>query len=196
MMRLSRRRLALALPTLALPALAGACGSSPEPALYTIPMKPGAVLNSGPKNVQLRDISLAAYLDRKEIVRSSEAYKLGVMANDWWGESLSSMLSRVIVLGLNQRLPGTNVYAEGGAISADANAVLGVNIQRLDTDAAGTLKLLAQAAVEFERPRRPTVTRAFSIEKSPPSPKVEGQVAATADAVGELTDSLAQMLQS
>ena len=194
-MPLSRRRLAsLVLPSLALPLLGAACSSSPEPALYTIPMKPGTVLPAGPRIVQLRDIGLARYLDRKEVVRSSEGYKLGVMANDWWGESLASMLSRVIVVGLSQRLPGSNVYAEGGAISADANAVLAVNIQRLDLDQAGVLQLLAQAAVEFNRPRR-SAARTFRIAKPVPTADVPGQVAAISDAVAELTDGLATLLQ-
>ncbi len=194
-MQITRRRLAgIALP-LAFPALAAACSSSPEPALYTLQMKPGPVLQGGPRNVQLRDIGLASYLDRKEIVRSSQDYRLGVMSNDWWGESLASMLSRVIVLGLSQRLPGSNIYAEGGAISPDANAVVGVNVQRLDLDAAGSLLLLAQAAVQFERPRR-TTARTFQITKAPPGATVAGQVAATSEAVAELTNGLAEMLQA
>src|SRR5262249_53885313 len=75
---LTRRRFAL----LALPACAAAC-SSPDPALYTLQMKPGPVTPSGPKVVELRDIGLASYLDRKHIVRSSEDYRLGIMSNDW-----------------------------------------------------------------------------------------------------------------
>ena len=190
-MYLSRRRLA----GLALPILAIGCSSSPEPALYTIPMKPGPVLTSGPRIVQLRDIGLASYLDRKEIVRSSADYRLGVMANDWWGESLSTMLGRVVVVGLSQRLPNSNVYAEGGAISADANAVVAVNIQRLDLDQAGALLLLAQAAVEFNRPKR-SAAKSFRIATPLPAPTVSGQVAAMSDAAAELTDGLAAMLQT
>lgn len=189
-MQLGRRLLCALAPLAAM----GACSTSPDPALYTIPMKPGAVLPAGPRIVQLREIGLANYLDRKEIVRSSEGYKLGVMANDWWGESLSSMLSRVIVMGLSQRLPGSNVYAEGGAISADANAVLAVNIQRLDLDQAGLLQLVAQAAAEFNRPRR-SAARTFRISRSPPTADVRGEVAAISDAVAELTDGLAALLQ-
>jgi uncharacterized lipoprotein YmbA len=158
-------------------------------------MKPGQVLNRGPKVVQLRDIGLAGYLDRKEIVRSSQAYRLGVMSNDWWGESLATMLSRVIVLGLSQRLPASRIYAEGGAISADPNAVVAVNIQKLDLDPSGELELMAQSAVEFNRPTRSTA-KSFRIVKRPPTPNVAGQVAATSDAVAELTDGLAAMLQS
>ena len=41
-------------------------------------------------------LSAARYLDRKEIVRSTDGYKLEVAPNDWWGEPLNTMLSRVI----------------------------------------------------------------------------------------------------
>lgn len=188
-MSIGRRRLAC----LFLPALAASC-SSTEPALYTLQVKPGPVLPKGPPVVQVRDIGLARYLDRREIVRSSADYKLGVMLNDWWGEPLGSMLNRVIVLGLSQRLPSSNVYSEGGAISADPNAVLAVNIQRLDLDQAGSVMLVAQAVVEFNRPRR-TASRNFTIVKPVPTANVAGQVSATSDAVAELTDGLADLLQ-
>ncbi len=194
-MPLSRRRLAsLALPALGLPSLLAACSTSPEPVLYTIPVRPGPVLPGGPRIVQLRDIGLASYLDRREIVRSSEGYKLGLARNDWWGEQLHSLLSRVIVVGLSQRLPGSNVYAEGGAISSDPNAVLSVNIQRFDLDQSGVVQLLAQAAVEFNRPKR-SAARTFTISKAAPSADTAGQVAAMTDAVAELTDGLATLLQ-
>jgi uncharacterized protein len=194
-MSLGRRHFAsFALPALGLPLLAGAC-SSPEPVLYTIPMKPGPVLPGGPRIVQLRDLGVASYLDRKEIVRSSDDYKLGVASNNWWGESLSTMLSRVLVVGLSQRLPDSNIYAEGGAISADPNAVVAINIQRLDLDKGGVLQLLAQAAVEFNRPKR-SAAKTFQISKAAPATDVAGQVAAISDAIAELTDGLAAMLRS
>ena len=116
------------------------------------------------------------------------------MANSWWGESLGALLGRVLVVELSQRLPNSKVYSESGAINADPNAVLGINIQRLDTDSAGNLVLLAQAAVEFNRPRR-SASRNFAISRQPPTPDVTGQVAAISDAVGELADGVAALLQ-
>ena len=100
---------------LALPLLAAAC-SSPDPVYYTIVTRTGPTLPGGPKIVMVKDIGLASYLDRKEIVRSSQDYKLAVMSNDWWGESLGPMLGRVIVMGLAQRLPSSQVLLEGGAL--------------------------------------------------------------------------------
>ena len=178
---------------LALPFAAAAC-SSADPVLYTIAVKPGPILDRGPAVVRLREIGLAGYLDRREIVRSSDGVRLDVARNDWWGEPLGGMLARVLVVELSQRLPQSNIYSEDGAITADPNAVLAVNIQRLDLDQSGNLELIAQAAVEFNRPRR-TASRSFHIVKTPPTANVPGQVAATSDAVGELTDGLASLLQ-
>lgn len=173
---------------------AAAC-SSADPVLYAIAVKPGPTFDRGPQVVRLREIGLAGYLDRREIVRSSDGVRLGVAHNDWWGEPLGTMLARVLVVELSQRLPQSNIYSEDGAITADPNAVLAVNIQRLDVDPAGTLELLAQAAVEFNRPKR-SVARTFRITRPAPTANVAGQVAAISDAVAELSDGLASLLQS
>jgi uncharacterized lipoprotein YmbA len=187
--QLTRRRLA----ALALPFIATACGSSPDPSLYTLAVRPGPVLRGGPRIIQLRDIGLAGYLDRKEIVRSSDGYRLAVQANDWWGEPPGPMIGRVLVVELSQRLPGSNVYTEGGSISVDANATVSVNIQRMDLDHSGALVLMAQATVDFNRPRR-TAAKTFRITRPTPTPDVAGQVVAVSDALGELADGLAAML--
>ena len=183
-----RRRLLLALPL-----LAAAC-SSPDPVYYTIATRPGPALPGGPKVVMIKDIGLASYLDRREIVRSAESYTLDIRANSWWGEPLGGLLGRVVVVELTQRLPGTTVYGESGAITADYNASVGINIQRLDADKANNLILVAQVAVEFNRPRRMTA-RTFSITKPMATPDTPGLVAAISDAVGELSDGIATMLQ-
>jgi hypothetical protein len=193
-MLLGRRPLtALVLPLAA--GMAAAACSSPDPRYYSIVIRSGPALPKGPKIVRVKDIGLASYLDRREIVRSSEGYRLDIMSNDWWGEPLASMLSRVLVLELSQRLPGSSVYGESGAINVDENASVGVNVQRLDADRANTLILIAQVAVDFNRPRR-TAARNFTISKQPPTPDIPGLVAAISDAVGELADGIAALFQS
>jgi uncharacterized lipoprotein YmbA len=119
------------------PLAAGAC-SSPVPNYYSIVTRRGPTLLAGPKVVLVKDIGPASYLDRREIVRSSEGYHLDVVANDWWGKPLGAMLGRVLMLELSQRLVGSSVYGESGAINTDPSALVGVNIQRLDADKAGS----------------------------------------------------------
>ena len=174
-------------------AVALAACSSPNPVLYTIAPVSGAVQSGGPKVVALQQISTARFLERLEIVRSSENYRLDVMSNDWWGEPLGAMLSRVLVEELGQRLPQSTVSGETGAVTAPADATIELNVQRLDEDASGNLILQAQASVSFKSRGAP-VLRNFRFSITPPAPDVPGEVTAISTAVGQLADGLASML--
>ena len=167
--------------------------SSPNPVLYTIAPVPGTPQTGGPKVVALQQISTARYLERSQIVRSSENYRLDVMSNDWWGEPLAAMLSRVLVEELGQRLPQSTVIGESGAVTAAPDATIELNLQRLDEDAAGNLLLQAQASVSFKGRGTPGL-RSFRLSVPPPAPGVPGEVTAISTAVGQLADGLASML--
>ncbi len=56
-------------------------------------------------SIDLRAIAIAHYLERSQIVRSSEGYRMDVLSNEWWGEPLDTMMGRILVQELNQRLP-------------------------------------------------------------------------------------------
>ena len=167
--------------------------SSPNPVLYTIAPVSGTVQNSGPKVVAPQQISIARYLERSEIVRSSENYRLDVMSNDWWGEPLGAMLSRVLVEELGQRLPQSTVIGESGAVTASPDATVELNLQRLDEDVSGNLLLQAQASVSFKGRGAPLL-RNFRFAVPPPAPGVPGEVTAISTALGQLADGLAAML--
>jgi uncharacterized protein len=176
-----------------LAALAGC--SSPNPNLYTIAPVSAATVTGAPRAIAVRQIGLARYLERSQIVRSSENYRLDVMANDWWGEPLGAMLGRVLVEELSQRLPQSIVFAETGAVSVPPDATVELNVSRLDENAAGTLVMQAQAAVTTTvKGHDAPVTRSFRLEIPPSDSGVGGQVAAISVAVGQLADGLATML--
>jgi uncharacterized lipoprotein YmbA len=177
----------------ALAVLLTAC-SSPTPVLYTVAPVPGRVQTAGPKIIALQQISTARFLERSQIVRSSENYRLDVMSNDWWGEPLGAMLSRVLIEELGQRLPQSTVFAESGAVSASPDATIELNLQRLDEDASGNLILQAQASVNFKGRRGGPLLRNFRFVVTPPTPDIQGEVSAISTAVGQLADGLASML--
>lgn len=162
------------------------CASAP-PALYTLDAPPGPVRRGGPKTIEIRTIGLARYLERSQIVRSSENFRVEVLANDWWAEPLEAMIGRVLARALAQRLPGSTVFTENGAISAEPAATVQVNIQRLDQDASQAILLLAQFAIV----RQPPDTRAVSLSVPPRGLGTAGLVAAMSEAVGLLADRIA-----
>ena len=180
------------LAALGLAAALAAC-SSPSPVLYTVAPVQGRALSGTPKVIALQQISTARYLERSQIVASSEKYRLDVASNDWWGEPLGAMLSRVLGEELGQRLPQSTVISESGAVTASPDATVELNFQRLDEDASGNLLLQAQASVDFTGRGAP-VLRSFRFTVPPPAPGIAGEVTAISTAVGQLADGLASML--
>ena len=180
------------LAVLGLLAAIAAC-SSPSPVLYTIAPVQGPVQPGAPKVIALQQISTAHYLERSQIVRSSENYRLDVMSNDWWGEPLAAMLSRVLTEELGQRLPQSTVIGETGAVSASPDATVELNVQRLDEDASGNVILQAQASVSFKGRPGP-VLRSFRFVVTPPAADIQGEVTAISTALGQLADGIASML--
>lgn len=175
-------------------ALLAGC-ASPNPNLYTLSVVPGTPLSGAPRRVVLREIGLARYLERLQIVRSSEDYRLNVRANDWWGEPLGSMLGRVLSEELSQRLPGTTVYSDIGAITSNADAVVEVNIQRMDVGADGALVLAGQVAVSQLGGRHADRVGPVRITVPVAGNDTRSAVAAMSTAVGQLADAIAAMLR-
>ena len=180
----SGRRTALLL----LAALPLAC-TSPNPALYVLAPVPGQVHPGKPRNIAVRAVSLARYLERSQIVRSSEGYRLDVLSNEWWGEPLDALINRTLVEELTQRLPGSTVYADNGAISTPADATVEINIQRFDLEHSGAVLLLAQIAVRG----RTTLSRGVTVRVTPTDLTTRALVAAMSSAVGQLADQIAML---
>lgn len=177
---------------LALGAALAAC-SSPDPALYTIAAAPGAPQASGPGIVLLDRVAIPRYLDRSQIVKSSENYRLDLKSNDWWGEPLGAMLRRILRDELAQRLPRSTVIGEGAAGSVTPDATVDLDLQRLDEDASGNVLLQAQASLSLKGRRAP-VLRSFQYSVPSSAPTSAGEVGAISVAVSKLADGLAVML--
>ncbi len=176
---------------LGLAGLPAAC-ASPNPVLYVLATVPGATRAGAPRVIQLRAIAIPHYLERSQIVRSSEGYRMDVLSNQWWGEPLDAMMSRILVQELNQRLPGSTVYGESGAISTPPDATVEINLQRLDLGGDGAVLLAAQIAVDGKSTRSRGVT--FSVR--PADGTTGALVAAMSAAAAQLADAVAGMLTS
>ena len=183
-MMLSRRSALLALA-----ALPAAC-ASPDPALYVLAAVPGPHRSGAAGVVQIRTIGVPHYLERSQIVRSSEGYRMDVLSNDWWGEPFGAMTGRILLLDLTQRLPGSTVYADNGAISTPPDATVEADLQRFDLDRDGALLLAAQIAVDGNHVASDTVT----VTVRPADGTTGSLVAAMSTATGQLADKIAAML--
>ena len=173
--------------------LAVAGCASPSPSLYTLGPTPGTPRPGAPATVVLHQVAVGRYLERPEIVRSSENFRLDVMSNEAWGEPVPQMISRVLVEDLSQRLPGTTVLNVSGAITAKEDAAVEVNVQRMDREASGALAFVAQASVSRTGSSRP-LTRTVRLAIPLASTATADEVRAMSAAVGQLADEIAAML--
>ena len=180
-----------------------ACSSSPDPVLYTLAPANGQVVAAGPSVVLIERVEIPRYLDRSQIVKSSENYRLDVKSNDWWGEPVAPMLRRILRQELSQRLPQSAILSESGAVSASPTVTIDIDLQRLDEDASGNLILQAQASLSFKGRKEPVlksfqysvpVAAAAPASATPGASTSGPEVQAISIAVGKLADGLAAAL--
>jgi hypothetical protein len=94
------------------------------------------------------------------------------------------MIGRVPAAEIDQRLPGTNVFGESGAIEVTPDATVTVNILPFDLDDSGAVVLTAQVGVSFATGRRPDVSFGLRFTVPTHSPDISGQVVAMSTALG------------
>jgi uncharacterized lipoprotein YmbA len=166
--------------------------TSPDPAYYTLAPVPGPTVAGGPPTIEVRRPGLAAYLDRTDIVRRGEDYRLVIGGGEQWGEPLDTMIGRVLTEDLTDRLPGSTVFSDD-AVSPH-EALVNVDIARFDADAQGTVTLLAQIAVQ-RGPNQPQATRSLRLTAQTRSSSTSEMAAVMSQLLGQLADTIATMLR-
>ena len=117
------------------------------------------------------------------------------MSNDWWGEPLGAMLSRVLVEELSQRLPQSTVFAETGAVSASPDATIELNVSSGSTRTRRATSSCRRRPASASRGGAGPVTAQFPFCRDAARQRTsQGEVTAISTAVGQLADGLATML--
>lgn len=165
--------------------------ASPEPTYYTLAPAPGPTRPGGPTTIEVRRPGLAAYLDRTDIVRRGDEYRLAIAGGEQWGEPLDDLIGRVLAEDLTDRLPGSTVFSDDAISPHDA--VVTLDVERFDVDAKGTVTLLAQIAVQ-RGPDQPQTARSLRLTAPARSSSTPDMVAAMSQLLGRLADTIAALL--
>lgn len=190
MNRRAARALSLRYVALAALVLAGGCGRSPDPRLYTLMTRSGT--HTYPAQalvVEVRRPSIAGYLDRREIVRGVTAQQLELASGALWAEPLATMIGRVLASDLAQRLPQSQVVTEQGALAARPDVRVEIDVQRFEQD-RGALVLEAQVSVRDGSATEPRLSRVALSTQSAAS-ATGALVAAMNDLLARLADHIA-----
>jgi uncharacterized lipoprotein YmbA len=122
-----------------IPILSG-CASD-EPDYYRLAAVPGNPLAASPIRLELRQVGMARYLDRREIVRAGPSLRINVQESERWAEPLVGMVTRVLAENLAQRLPAATVFPEGSATARGPDTTAEADITRFEDDGAGRVVL-------------------------------------------------------
>ncbi len=164
--------------------------ASPDPTYYTLAVVAGTALPGPAMSIEVRRPGLAGYLDRSDVVLRSADYRLDVNSQMRWAEPLGDMVGRVLAQDIGQRLPGSSVFTEAGAISAVPDLRVEVDVERFDADAGGTVVLEAELALERGVTHRPLAARHVRLT-APAGPGAGGLAASLSGLLGGLADQVA-----
>lgn len=173
--------------------LLSAC-ASPDPTYYNLRPVPGPQAQTAAHIIEVRKPGLAGYLDRADLVLGTADYHLAVAKNANWGEPLGDMIGRILTEDLQQRLPNAGVHGDSGAISADPDLRVEVNINRFDASGGGTVVLRADVAVEAGISHHALTAHTIALE-APASPGPAGLAAAMSTLLGALADHISADIQ-
>lgn len=166
------------------------CGSSPPSTFYALSPESGAAHATPVRTLKLRRPGIAGYLDRPEIVRRIVDHRLGLVDTDRWAAPLDEMLARVLAQDVEQRLPGSVVFTEDGAITADAELTIEIDVRRFDVGESGEVNLVAEIALEKGDNHEPVGTRAVHLRELPSAVTTPALLVAMSALVGQLADEI------
>ena len=171
------------------------CGSSPPSILYALTPENGAPQATPVHTLRLRRPAIAGYLDRQAIVQRVVDHRIEIVETDRWASPLDEMVGRVLAQDLEQRLTGSTVFTEDGAITADAELTIEVDVRRFDQDGAAELTLVAAVAVEKGGVHTPLDAGRIEIRQVVPARATTSTlVSAMSELLGKLADAVVALL--
>lgn len=169
-----------------------ACGRSAEPTYYALSPTRGATFNAPALLVKVLRVSVAGYLDRETIVRAIRDNRLELAAGEHWSEPLASMLTRVLVEDLAERLPRAGIFAEGAGIDTEASVLLNVDCEHFERSGENAI-IQAQITLRVVG-HPPSPPERIRLEQKPNGVSTSSDIDAYNALLGRLADSIVQML--
>jgi hypothetical protein len=106
------------------------------------------------------------------------------------------MVGRVLAQDVEQRLAGSVVFTEDGAITADADVTLEIDVRRFEVEEEGVVDLAAEVAMEKGDARTPAGTRSVHLRATPATGSTAALLEAMSQLLGKLADEIAAMVRT
>ncbi|MCB9899649.1 MAG: membrane integrity-associated transporter subunit PqiC [Planctomycetes bacterium] len=191
-------RVSLAALTLLCASLAVGCASSPDArffALSSLDLPPPGAPAADALQVIVEEVEVPALVDRPQLVSQLDAHELSVDDYARWGESLSAMLTRVLVDDLARLFGSARVAARHGSSTVSDSSLVRVVVSRLDARPGRQVLLEARVSVVTWWDTKTPHLLPFSLAVPWSDARPEGMVAAVQQAVDELARQVAALVR-
>jgi uncharacterized lipoprotein YmbA len=182
--------------------LLSGCASTEPSRFYTLTPMPGSeaeVLSETVAqnlSVGVGPISIPDYLDRQQIVTTSNQNEIKMSEFDRWAGSLEDSLARVLSENLSVLLSTDSVFLFPwrGAISVDYQ--IGVEVIQFDGELGGNALLIARWGIFSPKEKKMLLIKKSSFTESAGAKGYEALVAAQSRALGRLSSDMAAAVKS
>jgi uncharacterized lipoprotein YmbA len=179
------------------------CAGTSEPSrfflLLTLPEtgeRGSSPVGSASPSVMVGPITLAAYLDRDQIVRRPGGNELAINEFVRWGEPLQDNFYRVLIDNLSFLLNTAEVYGFNRHEIFPADFQVSIDVIRFDSEVDGDAYLSAFWTVYGDDGETVLLTRKSNYQARPASDDVVGMVAAQNRTLTEFSREIAAAIRS
>lgn len=172
--------------------LAG-CGSSPKTNFYTLSVPPATSgRHSISSPVQLAAVHVPPSLDRRQMVRMTNANSVAISETNRWSAPFDDMVRNVLSEDLAALLPKGKVILPRAPAPAGTGTLV-VTLTQFGPDASGEVRLNGSWALLNSASGQPQVERDFSLSAGP-APDADATAAAMSQALSRLAGIIANGL--
>jgi len=186
----------LAIVSISLAGLLGACGTSPPARLYLL--EPVAIGTGSPNTaltVLVNEVALADYLTRKEILSRDLHYQVSAASFDRWAEPLKSNVTSVLAENLSVLVASDGVISHPWTFVGNADFTVSVQVLSFGPDPSGDVTLTALWRIAASGGETVALRRAhYSQSRSTYEPVAT--VAAMSGVLGDLSTDIATALRT
>lgn len=169
--------------------------SNAGPTYYTLSSVPGTVYRGSASIIEVRTPSLAGFLDKDRIVSEISNNKLTLSSSDAWGDNVTNMIGRVMMLNLAQRLPDARIFLQNQATETTPQVYVEMDISKFNQDSSGNAVVTTDLVIRYNADKPAKFNRLLTLQKTPADSSTQALVVALSQLLGQISDTAAENLR-
>jgi len=137
-------------------------------------------------------VKFPGYLDREQLVTRISQNRFQIAENDRWAEPLAENFTRVLMQNLAALTPTVRLVSHPWRPSERPEYQLEIDVLRFEANAGANVELIARWRVRETATKKASAVRESRLTPPVTGSSTEAAVAALSEALGELSQEIAQ----